>query len=611
MSKESITTRTLKLLRGQGRVVVLLVGLIIVAAGFDIVVPFISQRLIDTLINFFRNGGPAPTLFLLLAASGIFLATVLNRAVRSFYDYRLMTTSTRTEDKIKNQAFEKYLGLHALFHHGSSSGQLIGRIERGATAIYIIINDIFGQSLLPPLAIFLGVFTALLLKNFWIALIVLLPLPIYLLVIKRLTDRIYEIDRQAHEEYEQVAKHTYDVAGNVLTVKKFSQEHAEAAVQAELQDKFRTTQYQAERLWVAIETSQTVIATAGRIAVILLGGFMVIRGQSSVGEFVLYVTLQNMAYSPLAQLSVLFPRLRRNISRAERLFAVLDEPVHITNQSDATELPVLHRAIEFRKVSFGYREISTNNESITNLRIIRKFETDSQFADKPMRWAIRNVSVTIPANSTVALVGRSGSGKTTFVNLLLRSYDPQEGAICIDGTDIRTVTQTSLRAQVAVVPQEVDLFSRTISENIAYGKPAATRAEVEAAARTALAHNFIQNLENGYDTVVGERGVKLSGGERQRIGIARAVLKDPRILIFDEATSHLDTESEQLIRRATEAVMRDRTTIIIAHRLSTILKADTIFVFHLGRLEARGTHAELLRRSPTYKKLYTLQFARE
>ena len=225
--------------------------------------------------------------------------------------------------------------------------------------------------------------------------------------------------------------------------------------------------------------------------------------------------------------------------------------------------------------------------------------------------ALKDVSVAIRAGERVALVGRSGSGKTTFVNLLLRSFDPEKGLILIDGHNLRDVTRESLLNQIAVVPQEVDLFSRTIFENIAYGKPEANKEEVMRAAKTALAHDFITRAERGYDTLVGERGIKLSGGERQRIGIARAVLRDPRILILDEATSHLDTESEKLIAKATDTLIQSRTTFIIAHRLSTVLGADRILVFNNGEIEAEGKHEELLEKSPTYRRLYSLQFSKE
>ncbi len=344
-----------------------------------------------------------------------------------------------------------------------------------------------------------------------------------------------------------------------------------------------------------METTQTVIATVGRISVILLGGYFVVIGQSTIGEFVLFITLQNMAYSPLAQLSNVFPRLRRNLSRAERIFGILDEPLHVTDTSSAKELPPLAKDVVFANVSFRY--------------------------GPERQWALRNISLTIPAGKTVALVGRSGSGKTTFINLLLRSFDPTEGGIAIDGHDLRDVTQESLHRQIAVVPQEVDLFSRTIGDNIAYGYgtlhphtsqgvgAGPSRDAIVTAAKTALAHDFILKTEKGYDTLVGERGIKLSGGERQRIGIARAVFRDPRILILDEATSHLDTESERLIREATDTLVKGRTSFIIAHRLSTVLHADNILVFAHGEMEAMGTHEELLAKSPTYKRLYDLQFS--
>ncbi|MEK7174924.1 MAG: ABC transporter ATP-binding protein [Patescibacteria group bacterium] len=578
----SPTIRILKLVKTEKKAVIFLLVLIILAAAFDIVVPFISQRLIDTLIDFFKQGGSPPLKVLIFSALGILAATLANRIVQSIYNFNLFKKITAIEDRIKHQAFEKYLKLHALFHHNSSGGQIIGRIERGVSAVYIIIHDIFGHNLVPPLIIYTGILAALAFKNIWVALAVLLPLPIYIFSVRRISGKIYEIEKRANEEFETVAKEAYDVAGNVLTVKKFSQETPETQNQARLQTQARQTQYAAEKLWVVIENIQTLIATLGRISVIILGGFLVLNQKSTVGEFVLYVTLQNMAFNPLWQLSHVLPRLRRNISRAERLFHILDEPIKITDKIGAKVLPTHQQSIEFKNVWFRYSE----NRA----------------------WAIKNLNVIIPAGSTVALVGRSGSGKTTLINLLLRSYDPSEGAVLIDGTDIREVTQEGLRNQMAVVPQEVDLFSRTIGENIAYGQPEATAEQISAAAETALAHDFIVKTENGYGTLVGERGIKLSGGERQRIGIARAILRDPRILIMDEATSHLDTESERLIQQATQNLIRGRTSIIIAHRLSTILNADMILVFHHGELEAAGTHQELLTQSPTYQRLYSLQF---
>ncbi|MBX5494939.1 MAG: ABC transporter ATP-binding protein [Bryobacteraceae bacterium] len=577
--------RTLALFFEQRRKAFSLLALVVAAAALEITVPFVTQGLVDSLVGYFREPSRKVDAMstVLFSAGGILLATAATKALRSYYNYELFKTTTRTEDEIKCRALENYLRLHALYHHQSNSGQLIGRIDRGGTAVYTILYDIFGQTLIPPAIIFTGVLIALAFKNIWIAIAVLLPVPLYLLAIRRLTARIYEVEQKVSEDFEEVAKESYDIASNVMTVKKFSREEDEVERQRRLLRRARSTQYGAERLWALIENAQTFFSAAGRVTVIGLGGLLVLRGSSTIGEFVLFVALQEMAYQPISQISIIFPRLRRNMSRAERLFAVIDEPPRIVDKPGAPDLPKLSRCIEFRDVWFRYGDSD--------------------------QWTLKNVNLVVPAGSTVALVGRSGSGKTTFINLLLRTFDPQRGAILIDGVDIRDVTQQSLRRQIAVVPQEVDLFSRSIAQNIAYGKPGASREEIENAAKVARAHDFIMRTSDGYDTIVGERGVRLSGGERQRIGIARALLRDPEILVFDEATSHLDTESEQLIQQATEAVIRGRTSFLIAHRLSTVLHADMIVVFNNGEIEATGTHSELLRTSETYQTLYELHLA--
>lgn len=585
MNKTNVIFRITSLLtedKNKRKAFAFLLFLVILSAGFDVTVPIISQKLIDTMIQFFKTGAGSPMNVLVFSSIGILLATVASRLVRSTYNYNLFKVVTVAEDEAKHRAFEKYLKLHVLFHYNSNSGQIIGRIERGGNSIMTILYDIFGQNLLPAITIFLSIFIVLLFNDVLIAFLVFLPLPVYLFAVRHYTTRLYEIERQANDEFEIVSREAYDVAMNVHTVKKFSQERAEKEKQVRLVGRARETQYSAEKLWGIMENIQTLISTAGRISVILVAGFLVLNGSNTIGQFVLYFTLQNMVYSPLMQLSHTLPRLRRNSTRAERMFEIIDEPVKVFDKPEAMNLPPFHKQIELRNVSFRY--------------------------SKNKNWAFRNVTVTIPANKTVALVGRSGSGKTTFINLLLRSFDPEEGAILVDGHDLRDVTQESLRKQTAVVPQEIDLFSRTIAENISYGEPKPNMERIIQAAKTAYAHDFIMKMEKGYDTVVGERGIKLSGGERQRIRIARAVHRDPKILILDEATSSLDTESEQLIQKATDALIKDRTTIIIAHRLSTILNADMILVFKAGTIEAIGTHSELLKISPTYQKLYSLQF---
>jgi len=582
---DSPIMRVFSLLQNRKGMVAALLGLMLVVQGANIAVPFVFKILIDSFTNYFKGTSGAPWTTLIFSAAAILAATLIASVLQSSYNYNLFKLVTKTEDDLRHEAFKKYLDLHALYHHGSSSGQIIGRIERGGTAIYSILFDLVGYNILPPLIVFLGTFAVLLHENIWIALAIVLPFPIYFFATKKLSDRIYHIEQEANDAFEDMSKEMYDVAGNVLTVKKFSREDIETARERALAHKARSIQYGAERIWAYIENIQTAISTVSRVAVLSLSAWFVLQGQASIGDFVLFITLQGMAYAPLSQLSVVFPRLRRNITRVERLFAILDEPPAVKDKPGAAALLPLAHGIEFNNLSFAYR-------------------ADGQ-------WALRNINLSIARGETVALVGRSGSGKTTFINLLLRSFDPQEGSILIDGTDIRGVTQQSLRRQIAVVPQEVDLFSRTVAENIAYGRENATREEIENAAKTALAHDFIMRLDNGYDTIVGERGIKLSGGERQRIGIARAVLLDPAILVLDEATSHLDSESERLITKAADALIKDRTSIIIAHRLSTVLHADKIVVFKDSTIEAAGAHKELLATSPTYKKLYEMQFLDE
>ncbi|KKT19469.1 MAG: multidrug resistance-like protein ATP-binding protein MdlB [Candidatus Nomurabacteria bacterium GW2011_GWB1_43_7] len=583
--KSSTLKRILSLLRDRKKTIVFLFILITLSQIASIAVPFVSKIIIDSLTEFIKNGGTLPLSTLAYCSAGILILTLISSALLSSYNFNLFQMVTKLEDKVRNQTLGKYLQLHSLFHHGVSSGQIIGRIDRGGTSVYIIVYEIIGQNFIPPIIIFIGAFAALLYSNIWIALAIVIPFPIYILATRNIANKIYLIEQKANDAFENISKEMYDVAGNVQTVKKFSQEEKETQDNRNSLLNARKIQYTAERLWSHIENIQAIISTTGRVAVLALSAWFVLQGTATIGQFVLYVTLQNMAYQPLSSLGSLFTRMRRNMTRVERLFAVLDEPLRVTDTPNAFNLPPLQKQIEFKDVSFSYR------------------------GDK--EWALKDINVIIPAHTTCALVGRSGSGKTTFINLLLRSHDPQRGNILIDGFDISKVTKVSLREQIAVVPQEVDLFSRTVVQNIAYGRGNISKEKIENAAKTALAHDFILKLEQGYDTIVGERGVKLSGGERQRIGIARAVLRDPKILILDEATSHLDTESEQIITRATDALVKDRTSLIIAHRLSTVINADKILVFGGGKIEAMGTHVELLHSSSTYLRLYSLQFADE
>lgn len=580
-SNMNVLKRIVREVLKEKKIVLLLFVLMIAAASFDVAAPFIAQDLIDKLVAAFTSKQLLPFSIIAAAAFGIFAVTVAANLLNTWYDYRLFTFVTTLEDTLRFRAYERYLSLHVLYHHEVNSGQIIGRIDRGASGVYEILRDIIGKFIIQPTMTVGIIAVVLFVKDPLIAILVVAPLPLYIAVIVPLAERIYKTEKRAHDIFEEFNREEYDVASNVLTVKHFSQETRETGRQKVMRAAGRELQYKAERYWKASEILQTSVSTLGRVAVIMVGGYFTITGRATLGEFVLYMTLQSLVYAPLWQLSVLFAILRRSLARAERLFTVLDEKPQVVDAPDAKDLTPFKGAISFNNVSFSYRK---------------------------EREVLREISVVIPSGKTVALVGRSGSGKSTFVNLLLRSFDPSGGTIIIDGNDLRSVRQESVRDQMAIVAQEVDLFSRTIAENIAYGRPDATPHQIAQAAKLAYAHDFIMKMPEGYQTLVGERGVKLSGGERQRIGIARAILRDPRILIFDEATSHLDTESERMVQKATVNLTSGRTTIVIAHRLSTILHADKIVVFDRGKIVGEGKHEALLKTSEVYSRLYRLQF---
>ncbi|PYS21000.1 MAG: hypothetical protein DMF72_18840 [Acidobacteria bacterium] len=322
------------------------------------------------------------------------------------------------------------------------------------------------------------------------------------------------------------------------------------------------------------------------IAVLLFFGEREIRlGRMDLAQFLLFIVLLLRSYDPMRKLSRLQNSMSQALAAGQHVWEVMDEHAEIAEKANAIELPTLRHEIELRDVRFGYAEEG--------------------------RPVLRDINLTVPAGRMVALVGESGGGKSTLTKLLPRFHDPTSGRVLWDSVDLRDAKLSSLRRQIALVTQETVLFNDTVRYNITYGRPNATQGEIEDAARTAFAHDFINELPEGYDTIIGERGIFLSGGQRQRIAIARAVLIDAPVLILDEATSALDAESEQLVQRAIANLIKDRTTIVIAHRLSTVRRADLIVVVEAGRIIEQGTHSELLARGGQYQRLYELQFADE
>ena len=361
------------------------------------------------------------------------------------------------------------------------------------------------------------------------------------------------------------------------------------AKEAEELERFQEKNYESYNLNIRIlrlaSTLRPVIdfmTEMGAVVVICLGGYKVLQGQLSVGTFVIFFPYLQMMYGPITGLTRFYNQVQRAIVSTERIFEILDTPSDLKNSPDAVDLPPVHGLVEFRHVSFMY---------------------------SPGVEVLTDINITARPGQMIALVGPSGSGKTTLTKLIPRFYDPEKGDICIDGHDIKHIKLHSLRTQMAMVLQDPFLFNDTIKSNIAYARSDAPDEEVKNAAIAANAHGFIAALPNGYDSIIGERGVKLSGGQKQRIAIARAILANPRILILDEATSSVDTETEQLIQNAIYSLVKDRTTFVIAHRLSTILHADLIVVLDNGKIVETGLHHELLANGGLYKKLFEMQFS--
>lgn len=389
----------------------------------------------------------------------------------------------------------------------------------------------------------------------------------------------------------KIAKENQELAGEILAllsqifhgirhVKAYNAEDREIAVVTKAVRKVARLGQKAAVASAANRPILEVLTALAIIAVLFYGGNQVIEGERTAGSFFAFITAMLLAYQPMRRLVGLNLTIQQGLNSAQRIFSAMDIDNEIREKPDAVTLGATEGRIEFRDVDFAYER------------------------DAP---ALNGLSIVLPAGKTVALVGPSGAGKSTVFNLIPRFYDVDEGAVLIDGTDIRDVTLHSLRAQVGLVSQDVVLFDDTVRANIAYGRPDATQEQIESAARDAYAHDFIMEMPNGYDTIVGENGIRLSGGQRQRISIARAVLKDPPILLLDEATSALDTQSERYIQDALRRLKVGRTTLVIAHRLSTISDADMIYVMDRGQVLEFGSHRELVSRNGMFAHLWALQ----
>lgn len=500
------------------------------------------------------------------------------------------------------------MGLRFFTH--TKSGVIVSRFEDDVVGAQSTITSTI-PSILTNGVTLIGTLAVMLAIEWRLTLMAIAVVPLFLLPARRVGGVLREIRRKAmnfNADMASIVSETLSISGALLS-KTFGRQRQELKRYRTVNQNVRDIGLRRALIGRLFSMWLELAGTVGMVLIFWAGGYFVLTGAISPGSIVAFVAYIFSLYGPISSLSNVQVEFATSMVSFERVFEFLDKPIEINDKPDAMELDNVGGHIQFEDVSFSY----LTGDEPEGVKLPSKNGANGEKEETPAiiptrRDALKQVTFDIQPGQLAALVGPSGAGKTTITYLLPRLYDPTDGQVLLDGHDLRNLKQEWLAQQIGVVMQESYLFHDTVRANLLYAKPEATQDELEAAARAANIHDMIAGLPNGYDTVVGERGYRLSGGEKQRLSIARAILKDPRILILDEATSHLDSQSEALIQAALEPLMRGRTSLVIAHRLSTILAADVILVMDEGRLVEQGSHAELLSAGGLYANLYETQF---
>lgn len=574
--KKDTLIRLFKYLLSYKKQIALVLAIMLGTVAISMSTPLLMEYAIDVCVankdinGLFKVGGGATVLFILF---------LIGTKVRM---YIMSEVSNHVLVNIREELYEHIQTLSFQFFDSRPTGKILARIIGDVNSLKDVLSDSVTQ-LIPDLITVVCVAVIMLVKNYRLAMAALLTLPI-------LVVGMFVIETTAHKRWQVYRKKTsnlnayvHEDLSGIRVIQSFAAEPETRAVFYDLANQH----YKAfiDAVVVADGFGPVVEITWG------LGGFLLyfigIRvvgvEHVGIGTFMAFSTYIAMFWSPIRNLANFYNKLTTNISAAERIFDIIDTKADITDREGAVSLPDIRGNVTFAHVSFAY-------------------------GDEPDRMILKDVNFDIAAGETIALVGPTGAGKTTIVNLISRFYEATEGAVCIDGYDIKDVTINSLRRQMGVMTQDNFLFSGTIRHNIKYGRLEATDEEMIAAAKAVNAHDFIMELEHGYDTEISERGARLSVGQRQLLAFARTMVSDPRILILDEATSSIDTHTELLVQKGIDALLQGRTSFVIAHRLSTIRKADRIFVIDQGNIMEAGSHTELMEKKGAYYKLYQSQF---
>jgi ABC-type multidrug transport system fused ATPase/permease subunit len=556
--------------------------------GLNILLPQFIRWIID-------EGIDKTNLSLLGWAVAGLLGITLVKGVFTYFEGQWSETASQgVAYDLRNEIQRKLTSLSFSFHDASETGELLSRSIQDVERIRFLTGRAILR-LLEGSLILVGTGVMLFWMQPKLAALVTLTMPLLIFQAYRFGRRYRPLSLEIQK---QLAVLTTVVEQNLRgsrVVKAFAQEKAEIERFEKENRKWFALSSLGARLQAINAPLLIFIANLGMVLIIWYGGQLVIQGQLSLGELVAFTTYLSQLVEPVRRLGLIIPAVAIASSSGERIFEILDAVPDVKDAPDAQPLPLVEGNVHFSQVSFAYGKESGNSPD------------DAPNPRRSFVRVLKDISFEAKPGQVVALLGPTGSGKSTIISLIPRFYDPTAGQVTIDGFDIRKATIRSLRKQVGIVMQQTDLFATSIRQNIAFGRPEASEEEIIAAAQAAQADEFIACMPQGYDTMVGERGVTLSGGQKQRIAIARALLMDPRILILDDATASVDTETEHLIQQAFERLMQGRTTFVIAHRLSTVRRADLILVLEKGRIAVRGTHESLLHESALYQEIYERQ----